>query len=730
MRLRLTLLIGILCILAGTAWWLRGHTADTHDQMLTVLSEVKQRTPIDNAYLGDADLRQLNSQLETADSPTEQMQIRWNRAPVLLRLGQFEEALDDLRFVLQNFRDAQSNMPADLVTDFETDLHYRLAVVNLRIGETANCVHCQTGESCILPIAAGGVHQHPAGSEQAIENLSVVLRNRPDHLAARWLLNLAYMTLGKYPDDVPPELLIAPETYESETSFQRLLNVGRPAGLATFGLAGGVIVDDFDGDDLVDVIASDWKTDAQLRLFRNVGDGTFEDQTEQAGLSGLFGGLNLRHADFDNDGDLDVFVLRGGWLSQQNLSPNSLLENDGHGVFRDVTFATGLGDIHHQTQTADWADFDNDGWIDLFIGNETGPCQLFHNSGRGTFVDVAADAGALNNRFTKGVTCGDFNNDRYPDIYISNLGGPNRLYLNNRDGTFTDTAEQAGVTGPIESFPTWCWDYNNDGSLDIFVGGYDLSAQGMLESFVADFVGLNTSAEKDTLYQGNGTGQFHDVSALQRVSRVTLPMGCNFGDINGDGFLDYYLGTGYQQYDALQPNRLLLNQSGEYFDDVSTASGLSHLQKGHGVSFADLDNDGDQDVFIVLGGANPGDGFSNALFRNPGFENHWITVELHGTQSNAAAIGARIRVVIAGAGRQQSIYRWITAGSSFGGNPFRQTIGLGAAQQIRALEVYWPASDTTQTFADVAVDQFVEITEGDDQLRSRELPTFELPSES
>ena len=164
------------------------------------------------------------------------------------------------------------------------------------------------------------------------------------------------------------------------------------------------------------------------------------------------------------------------------------------------------------------------------------------------------------------------------------------------------------------------------------------------------------------------------------------------------------------------PNVMYRNRGGTGFADVTMAGGFGHLQKGHGVAFADLDYDGDQDVYMQLGGAYPGDAYGNALFENPGFDNHWIRVRLRGVESNRPGIGARIRCEIREGGKRRSVYRHVTSGGSFGGNPFMQMIGLGKATQVEVLEVYWPTSDRLQTFRDVAVDQSILITEGQDSI--------------
>jgi hypothetical protein len=204
-------------------------------------------------------------------------------------------------------------------------------------------------------------------------------------------------------------------------------------------------------------------------------------------------------------------------------------------------------------------------------------------------------------------------------------------------------------------------------------------------------------------------------------------MGSNFGDINGDGFLDFYLGTGYPDYEALTPNAMYLNRGGRSFTDITATGRFGHLQKGHGIAFADLDNDGDQDVFEQMGGAYLGDKFGNALYRNPGFGNRWIAIQLVGTQSNRSGIGARIHVVISEGAETRSIYKHVNSGGSFGANPLRQYIGLGNADKIERLEIYWPTSDTTQIFRNVPMDRFIRIQENADQYKILKLKPFSMP---
>ena len=184
------------------------------------------------------------------------------------------------------------------------------------------------------------------GSRRAIEHYEINLKKRPDHMGTRWLLNLAYMTLGEYPDGVPEQWRLPVDIFNGDGGIERFENVAASIGVATMGLAGGSAVEDFDGDGLMDIVVSSWGLFDPLRYFRNAGDGTFSERTEQAGLSGQIGGLNIEQADYDNDGDVDLFVLRGAWMGEEGRIPNSLLRNEGNGTFFDVTRQSGLFTRH------------------------------------------------------------------------------------------------------------------------------------------------------------------------------------------------------------------------------------------------------------------------------------------------------------------------------------------------------------------------------------------------
>ena len=214
--------------------------------------------------------------------------------------------------------------------------------------------------------------------------------------------------------------MIPPEAFQSDEEFPRFENVALQLGFNRRHLAGGAITEDFNGDGFLDVVTLTMDTADTLRYYQNRGDGAFVERSDEAGFHGLYGGLNVLQADYDNDGAGHILVLRGGWMGREGKYPKSLLHNNGRGVFTDVAFDAGLGDATFPSQTASWGDYDLDGDLDLYIGNENAPCQLFQNLGNGRFQEVARKAGVENRRFTKGVIWGDYDGDRWPDLYVSN----------------------------------------------------------------------------------------------------------------------------------------------------------------------------------------------------------------------------------------------------------------------------------------------------------------------
>ncbi len=696
---------------------------DSHAQMVQVLKEInlymKQQSPV----LSDAPLVTFQRQINQALQQNElrgvfDAKIGMGRHHT--KMGRCDEGLEHLVYALKLLPEIRKSHPDFFTAEQEATLWFLAGVTAVRKAENENCVECANGESCLFPISEKGVHTNKAGAELAIKFFKRCLELDPTNLRAVWLLNVAAMTYGTPSQIVPKKFQLPASRLQSSESFPKFENVAGKTGIDTFSLAGGAVADDFDGDQCIDIVFSNWDTDGQLEFFRNRGDGTFERRTEQANLTGITGGLNVNQADYDNDGDLDLFVMRGGWLGPNGALPNSLLQNNGDGVFTDVSVGSGMGMPFLPTQASAWADFDNDGDLDLYVGNEGAPNQLFVNSA-GHFQDRAVIAGVADPSMSKGVAWGDVNGDDLPDLYVSNLGEPNRLYINQGEGKFTDMAVDTGVDTPAQGFPTWFWDFDNDGDLDLYASSFH---QG-LEHVAADFLDTGQKRGVDSHYQGDGKGGFSNVAEAIGLTATTMPMGCNFGDLDNDGFLDFYLGTGYPAIEGIMPNLMYRNVDGKRFVDVSAAGGFGHLQKGHGVAFADFDNDGDQDVLAELGGWFTADGFKNALFKNPGFNANWIKIALEGQQSNRHGVGARIKVTVVDGQSERSIYRTVGYGSSFGGNPLRQEIGVGNAKNIKTVEVHWPTTGKKQRFDNVGINQSILIKESAEQVETIRLPVAE-----
>jgi hypothetical protein len=595
--------------------------------------------------------------------------------------------------------------------------------------ENQNCFLNHTATSCILPFDEGGIHERPGPARRAGDVAIEILDRDPEDAVARWILNVMRMASRDYPKGVAEEYRLPEKVLRISPDVSVWKNRALALGLSKFDLAGGAIMDDFDGDGLLDLMSSTADPCDGFKAYRNDGQGGFEDVTEAWGLSNQLGGLNVIHADYDGDGALDLLILRGAWHHEFGSVRNSLLHNELAGAARrfvDVTASSGLGRHDYPTQTAAFADYDLDGDLDLYIGNEAFgprrfPSQLFRNDGKGRFIDVTESAGVSNMRMAKGVAWGDYDNDGDPDLYVSNIG-PNRLYRNDGGGRFTDVAHDVGVVDPFRrSFATWFFDYDNDGRLDLFVANYDSE----VHEVVASYFGERRRTGHPLLYRNDGT-VFRKISKAVGLTRPLMPMGANYGDIDNDGWLDLYLGTGEPSYLALVPNVMLRNEQGVHFFDVTFSLGVGHLQKGHGVAFGDLDNDGDQDLFHQIGGFYPGDGFSNALFENPGSENAWITLRLVARGANSYGVGARIEVRVVGEKGLRSIHRLAGSGSSFGGSSMQQEIGLGDAKRIEEIRIRWPGNDDVQVFRDVEVNRFYRVVEGRSDLTAEQRPKLKL----
>jgi tetratricopeptide (TPR) repeat protein len=573
-----------------------------------------------------------------------------------------------------------------------------LGVAYLHQAEKLNGLFHKPGDRCLFPIRPELRFLNGADSQKAIQHFLAALKLRPDDLETKWLLNLSYMTLGKYPTGVPKEHLLVPSHFESAEDIGHFTDVAPSAGLGGVNFeVGGLIVDDFDNDGRFDIVTSNWDFCEPMHFFHNAGDGTFVDRTEQSGLTAQTAANTIIQTDYNNDGCLDILVMRGGW---ETALRKSLLRNNCKGVFTDVTIEAGLGEPT-TTEFALWVDINNDGFVDLYVGNENEPNQLFLNNGNGTFKDISKSSGTDLALLSKGVVAADYDGDGYADLFVSNYRGDSALLHNNHDNTFTDVAAQAGVQASGHGFAAWFFDYDNDGWPDLLASSYAMS----IDESVRTYLGLPYNSATMKLYRNLGNGTFRDVSKEVGLDKVFMPMGANFGDVDNDGYPDIRFGTGELSFATLLPNVLLHNKGGKKFVDITTSSGTGELHKGHGVAFADIDNDGDEDLLEVIGGGVPGDTHTFRLFENPGHGNDWISVRLVGVKANRAAIGARVKVTL----KDRAVYRTVGSGGSFGNSPLEQHMGLGKSAEILGLEILWPGDPQPQKFASVPKNQAIEI---------------------
>lgn len=706
-----------------------GIKTSSNQEMIELLRDISQKnfTPKNN-FATEAKLSFYDSIYNSTTSSRDKEAATYYKATTLLEMGNETNSIEYLEALLQKMENGQRKKM--IMKD--------LAIAYMRVGERTNCVYDHSGSSCVFPIQGTGIHRNKTGSLKAIALYEEILENNTNDLESRWLLNIAYMTLGRYPEAVPKALLLPGLDADTSSLVKPFTDVAMNIGLNTTNFAGGNITDDFNNDGYLDIVTSGWDLNAHMHYCKNNGDGTFTDMSEVSGLKYLTGGLNLVQTDYNNDGLKDIFVLRGAWKREFGAEPNSLLRNNGDGTFTDVTKESGLLSFY-PTQTATWADFNNDGWLDVFIGNETyssqvyNPCELFINNQDGTFTNVASKAGAEIVAFVKGVNSGDYNNDGWMDIIISSLNGVKILLRNDglKNGAvhFTDVSIEAGLRdNNALTFSTWFWDYDNDGWLDIMLCNYGF--RGSLAPYsAAEALNLPDRSDvgKPLLYRNNHDGTFSNVSKETGLNKVAFAMGANFGDIDNDGYADIYLGTGNPDYKSLVPNKMFKNIKGEKFIDVTTSARVGNLQKGHGVSFADLDNDGDLDIYVETGGAYKGDTYQNALYVNPGQNNNnWIDVSLEGTTCNRAAIGAKIKVSFKEAGVSRMLYKEVNSGGSFGANPLRQHIGIGSADIVESIEITWPGINKKQTLKNIKPNEYIKIKEGENTFKPYVLKSYDF----
>ncbi|RKU06689.1 hypothetical protein C6503_25625 [Candidatus Poribacteria bacterium] len=586
----------------------------------------------------------------------------------------------------------------------------------------------------------GVYHLRHGNLEKAVTNFKESLRLKPRDPETLWNLWTAYSQLGGYPPELPEEFKIDSPNFQTsklpifdkesaqpetkwkadirENTFKSQTHLNEPQGKLKnqfINVAPDLKMDkvdggrgsawgDYDNDGDEDIVAVG--TYQPHALYRNNGDGTFTDVAEQAGIADPRGGWGSLFADYDNDGYLDLYITRSGW---SGAAENTLYHNNGDGTFTDVTYTAGVADPQSSFCAA-WADYDNDGYLDLYIADgvigDGAANVLYHNNGDGTFTNTAESAGVADTGNSLGTAWGDYDKDGYIDLHVINFGQSNVLYRNNGDGTFTDVTPTTGMNIPVtDAFVTFFLDVDNDADLDIFI-----SNSGSFQAFIAgQITGIAPhDADRQVLYRNNGDGTFTDVTRESGLYHAFGAMGANFGDIDSDGYLDIYLATGAPQMGRLERDALFRNNGDGTFTDATLALGLGNIGKGHGVTFGDIDVDGDVDIYVPVGGAFVGDQWHNLFYQNTGTGNNWLTLKLVGVKSNRDGIGAKVTLRVG----DGVIYREVSGGCGFGStNSLSLEIGLKAHTKVDTLEIAWP-SGQVDIHRNLSVNQKLVVTEG------------------
>lgn len=493
-------------------------------------------------------------------------------------------------------------------------------------------------------------------------------------------------------------------------------------GIRRWQLAGAVSFVDVDNDSHLDLIANGAYSSPEFYKYDPAIGFTL---TPDAALDDIYNTPpGMAAADFNNDGFVDLYLTQAAWFSQ---GPNRLLKNNGGKGFVDVSNRGDSGLMEQNSCGVTTLDFDHDGLVDLAVtGTAGGTLRLLRNLGDFKFEDVSASAGILDLKATAvGLAAGDINGDGWDDLFVNSFsppwGGvpgsgftaPNQLYLNQGDGTFKEEGEKRGI-GPEDTpmgFSAWMFDYDNDGDMDILATNFARPEEDVVSHLQAPKpykMGFQPSA----LYKNDGTGHFENIGEKAGFQPASI-MGAQFVDFELDGDLDVVLGPGSHPLQHMQPLAFYRNDGNDHFTNISDYTNPAMYGKFHGTAFADIDRDGDADLFVNNGGVMLSDRWRDLFLENTTTGANWVHIRPVGSTSNRSAIGAKIQVQVG----EKTLYQDVRAGQGFSSTNSPYLIfGLGTAEATGPIQITWPTGEV-QTLPALQANQALVVTEGEETLR-------------
>ena len=567
----------------------------------------------------------------------------------------------------------------------------------------------------VVPYTIAAIYLRMERHAEGIPYALQACRDTPDDIRYRWMLRVLTLHAGQPESTIPKEFrLKIPPVSPSSFHFRDVTDSSGPGRLA---LGRGAAWGDFDNDGREDILVGAER--APFCLFRNRGDGTFEDVAGKMGLTdpeGL-GCYASQFIDYDNDGFQDIFLTSNGWGGGGRLF---LFHNEGGKRFIDVTENAGLAAPVNAFGSS-WADYDNDGRVDLAVATgiidpEGGDrIRLYHNDGNEKFREMGEQAGLTQRARWISLCWGDYDGDGRQDLLAASFDAGPFLFRNLGDGRFADVSVQAGIRTQAAAYTPVFFDYDNDGNLDLFVCTYpggDLTVNDMIKAKISG--ATVPRAQHQLLFHNNGDGTFRNVTEEAGITGWYGGMSTQVGDFDNDGFDEITIGTGNPELDWAEPKPLFHYDGKGRFTDVGESSGLVHFGMLHGTALADFDNSGNLSLFGSFGGFYWGSRETSRLYRNLGSGNLSLEIRLIGTRSNRDAIGTKVSAL---AGKHR-IIKWVNGGNGFGCNNSRIAhLGLSREKQVNELQIEWP-SGLRQSFQNIPAGQRIEIVEGRSSLRS------------